>query len=241
MPQLRVTPQSEQPVQLRPPLGDLPSPLPQLLVTQTHVREDLAEVLPSSDPQQHLLPTPRPQRIVGVIGPQTAPPPISSSLRRASPGRPIASPVSRRETPTPHRYLCLHVPAVSYPAVVALAQPPADSGRVTALDFARPSGRLAHIRHTRGQDVALPPGAVVALAHAPGLRRPVTAISSARLPLPALRAQRHVGADVTVPLPPRVVAPAQAAGFHRPRTAVHRALPGGRHGGGGLAHCCCSW
>src|SRR5690606_16854785 len=160
----------------------------------------------SSDPQQHLLPTPRPQRIVGVIGPQTAPPPISSSLSRASPGRPIASPVSRRETPTPHRYLCLHVPAVSYPAVAALAQPP------------------AHIRHTRGQDAALPPGVVVALAHAPGLRRPVTAISSARLPLLAPRAQRHIRAHIPVTTQPLIVGAAQAAIHRRPVTAGNRAL-----------------
>lgn len=198
-------------------------------MTQTHIREDLAEVLPNSDPQQHLLPTPRPQRIVGVIGPQTAPPPISGSLRRASPGRPIASPVSRRETPTPHRYLCLHVPAVSYPAVVALAQPPADSGRVTALDFARPSGQLAHIRHTRGQDAALPPGVVVALAHAPGLRRPVAAISSAQPSLLAPRAQRHIRAHIPVTTQPLIVGAAQAALHRRPVTA------GTEHSGRGPA------
>src|SRR5690606_18821252 len=147
-----------------------------------------------------------------------------------SPGRPIASPVSRRETPTPHRYLCLHVPAVSYPAAAARAQPPADSGRVTDIDFARPSGQLAHTLHTTAQDAALTPGVLLALAHAPGLRRPVTAISSAQPSLLAPRAQRHIRAHIPVTTQPLIVGAAQAAIPRRPVTAGNRALgpgPGG--------------
>src|SRR5690606_25670965 len=140
------------------------------------------------------------------------------------PARPIACPVSRPVRQTPPLQLCLHVPAVSYPAVVALPHPPADSGRVTALDFARPSGQLAHIRHTRGQDAALPPGVVVALAHAPGLRRPVTAISSAQPSLLAPRAQRHIRAHIPVTTQPLIVGAAQAAIHRRPVTAGNRAL-----------------